>query len=90
MVNGHPVHDALLRPGDQIAFGPLHRFVLESPLSGASAAASAFHADHIESDPADPPQPSPLGSSMRRLPWLLLAALLLAGALSLLLMYGVR
>ena len=90
VVNGHPVHDALLRPGDQIAFGPLHRFVLESPLSGGSAAASAFHAGHVEPDPADPPQPSPLGSSMRRLPWLLLAALLLAGALSLLLMYGVR
>jgi hypothetical protein len=31
-----------------------------------------------------------VASSMRRMPWLLLAAVLLAGALALLLLYGAR
>lgn len=91
VVNGHPVRDALLRPGDQIAFGAQHRFVLESPLSGTPVAAAKLPMDEeIEFRPPRQPEPSPIGSSMRRMPWLLLAALLLAGALTLLLLYGVR
>lgn len=90
VVNGHPVRDALLRPGDQLVFGVQHRFVLESPLSGIVREIPALPSAEVESEQAHKPAPSPMASSMRRLPWLLLAALLLAGALTLLLMYGVR
>lgn len=90
MLNGHLVRDALLRPGDQIAFGPRHRFVLESPTSGGHGPVAALPADEDDSETPREPPSSPIHSSLRRLPWLLLAAVLLAGALSLLLMYGVR
>ncbi len=89
VVNGHRVRDALLRPGDQLVFSAQYRFVLESPLSGTSHAAPALRSDETDAEQADEPTPS-MASTMRRLPWLLLAALLLAGALTLLLMYGVR
>ena len=90
-VNGHQVRDALLRPGDQLAFGTQHRFVLESPLSGSAQGRPALPPDATRAGTGREPAPSsPVASSMRRLPWLLLAALLLAGALTLLLMYGVR
>lgn len=90
VVNGHPVRDALLRPGDQLVFGVQHRFVLESPLSGTAREMPALPSAEAESEQAHEPGQSPMASSMRRLPWLLLAAVLLAGALTLLLMYGVR
>ena len=32
LVNGWPVRDALLRPGDQVVFDP-HRFVVEAPIA---------------------------------------------------------
>lgn len=90
-VNGHLVRDALLRPGDQLAFGTQHRFVLESPLSRPAHGRPALPADAAGAEQGhEAAPPSPVASSMRRLPWLLLAALLLAGALTLLLMYGVR
>ncbi|MBW8809844.1 MAG: hypothetical protein JF591_13640, partial [Lysobacter sp.] len=37
-----------------------------------------------------PPPPSALPSSVRRMPWLLLPAVVMAGLLGLLLLYGVR
>lgn len=90
LVNGHFVRDALLRPGDQLVFGTQQRFVLESPLQGAIPEASTPPDSGAEAGPSDARTPSPVASSLRRLPWLLLAALLLAGALTLLLMFGVR
>lgn len=90
MVNGHPVRDALLKPGDQLVFGSQHRFVLESPLQGPAPEIPAVPAAEIEAGSSDAPPRSPVASSLRRLPWLLLAALLLAAALTLLLVYGVR
>ncbi len=90
VVNGHRVRDALLRPGDQLVLSAQHRFVLESPLSGTGHATPVPRSDETDAEElARAPTPS-MASSMRRLPWLLLAALLLAGALTLLVMYGVR
>jgi pSer/pThr/pTyr-binding forkhead associated (FHA) protein len=86
-VNGWPVRSALLRTGDQVAFDT-QRFVVETPNRNAGA------------EPRKPAQPAPAeepaaaaakpASSARRVPWLLLAALFLAAALSLLLLYGAR
>jgi pSer/pThr/pTyr-binding forkhead associated (FHA) protein len=77
MVNGEAVRDAELRPGDQVLFGGGDRFVLEAP-----AAAPALP------DAPEPPAVFDLsaGQRARRLPWLLLAALLIAAALSALLL----
>lgn len=80
-VNGEPVRDAILRPGDQVVFDAHHRFVLEAP-SGAPA------------PPVPAAEPGPGGEQARRaggamrLPWLLLAAVVLAGLLALLLLFG--
>jgi pSer/pThr/pTyr-binding forkhead associated (FHA) protein len=86
VVNGEPVHDAWLQSGDQIVFDAHQRFVVEAPgrpagqpRSGARDAANDQEADDRV---ASPPQAS------RRLPWLLLAALLIAAALSALLLFG--
>lgn len=93
VVNGHPVRDALLRPGDQVVFDAQHRFVIESPNSAPVPVATV--PTDLDVDDADGRDPTPrhesaVPSSMRRLPWLLVAALLLAAALSLLLLYGAR
>lgn len=88
IVNGHRVRDAWLQAGDQIVIGA-HRFVVES----ASPAMHRAHGDDAASGhESDPPEPVavPRRGWVRRVPWLLLAALLLAAALSLLLMYGAR
>ena len=80
-VNGEVLRDAVLRPGDQVVFDAHHRFVLEAPSGGAVAAL-----------PADGAGPAPAlvsGSGAMRLPWLLLAAAVLAGLLSLLLLFGI-
>lgn len=90
IVNGEPVRDALLLPGDQVVFATNQRFVVEAPLqeSDGHLMPPLSSDDHVPMDQGVPtPQPS---SSARRVPWLLLAAALLAGALSLLLMYGTR
>lgn len=86
VVNGQPARDAVLKPGDQVVFDAHHRFVIEAPARAA----------HIDSPPPmgdDPDEttmaPSRAGHSARRLPWLLLAALLIAAALSGLLLFGV-
>lgn len=85
LLNGLPVRDALLRPGDQLVFDAHHRFVLESPSVGPSAAPVAVGIA-VEAPPSGPR--TGLQDSARRLPWLLLAALLLAGALAALLLFG--
>ncbi|QDW65726.1 FHA domain-containing protein [Luteimonas granuli] len=81
-VNGEAVRDAVLRPGDQIVFDAHHRFVLEAP----SAVSGRPHA-------ADATVRAPTAESRHRargmrLPWLLLAAVVLAGLLALLLLFG--
>ncbi len=90
-VNGHPIRDALLRPGDQVVFDAQHRFVVESPKYTMSMAPLPSEADVDDYDSAVEPDARPLRpSSLRRMPWLLLAALMLSAALSLLLVYGAR
>lgn len=84
LLNGVPVRDALLRPGDQLVFDAHHRFVLESPRADVRRE-PVVTAESIE-QPAD--ARTVLHNSARRLPWLLLAALLIAGALSALLLFG--
>lgn len=89
VVNGHPVREGLLQPGDQLVFGGQHRFVIEAPMS-PGAAVEPVPVDDTDGIDATTTKPSPVASSMRRIPWLLLAALLIAGALTLLLMFGTR
>ena len=86
LVNGRPVRDALLRPGDQVVFNAHHRFVVETP--GHALAAVGGEAHPEEDGAAERPLSPDLARSTRRLPWLLLAALLIAAALSALLLFG--
>jgi len=79
-VNGEAVRDAVLQPGDQLVFDAHHRFVLEAPLGGPSP---------MEPVAAEAPAAAPRSSrGAMRLPWLLVAAGLLAGLLALLLLFG--
>ncbi|MGH8076613.1 MAG: FHA domain-containing protein [Lysobacter sp.] len=93
LVNGYPIRDAVLRPGDQIVFDAQHRFVVESPRSAMISPEPPL-ADEADNGVAmvanQPVQARAQPSSIRRMPWLLLAALMLSAALSLLLLYGVR
>lgn len=81
-VNGHPVRDALLRPGDQLVFDARHRFVLEMP--GGLRMPEPVPTGIIEAvvEDAKPRRGS-------RLPWVLLAAMVLAALLALLLWGGI-
>lgn len=90
IVNGCPVRDALLHPGDQIVFDAYQRFVVEAPAGDLVREQDLlpFHDDQQVGDPAQTAR-NALGRSARRLPWLLLAALLIAAALSALLLLGV-
>lgn len=91
LVNGHPIHDALLRPGDQVVFDAQHRFVVESPKYGVTAMPLPLDDDaDDETSPTHPDARPVRPSSARRMPWLLFAALMLSAALSLLLVYGER
>ncbi|KLJ02872.1 FHA domain-containing protein [Luteimonas sp. FCS-9] len=85
VVNGEAVRDALLQPGDQIVFDAHHRFVVEAPARAGAATFGLGHADDADdgADRFDAPSPGRL-----RLPWLLLAALLIAAALGALLLFG--
>lgn len=83
-LNGQAVRDAWLAPGDQLVFDAVHRFVLEAP--GASTERMA--APLLHALPADDATPPAARAHWRRWPWLLLAALLTAGALAGLLMFG--
>ncbi|MGY1457478.1 MULTISPECIES: FHA domain-containing protein [unclassified Luteimonas] len=79
-VNGETVRDAVLQPGDQVVFDAHHRFVLEAP-SGAPSRAVATAPAPVSAQPR-------AGGGAMRLPWLLVAAALLAGLLALLLLFG--
>lgn len=82
LVNGAPRRSAVLQPGDQVAFDAHHRFVLEAPTPVLGARADT-EADEVLIPREEPPPPAP---KPLRMPWLLLAALLLAGLLSALLL----
>ena len=83
LVNGEAVRDAVLSPGDQIVFDLHHRFVLEAPAVATPLPPKPVEdPDGIELPLAPPRRRGP------RLPWLLLAALMLAGAISALLLLG--
>ena len=83
IVNGEAVRDALLGPGDQVVFDVHHRFVIEAPASAPAALAvdSGDGAEAVASEFAEERRG-------RRLPWLILTALLLAGGIAALLLYG--
>lgn len=83
VVNGLRVRDALLVAGDQLMFDPQARFVVEIPWTNAANDESEA-AVQVSAKPG--PAATPL--SVRRWPWLLLAALLLAGLLAALLLFG--
>src|SRR5690606_23657552 len=72
----------VLVAGDQVVFDGQHRFVVEFP---AGPGAPARSSTETAAPAAAPP---PARSNGVRLPWLLLAAILLAGALSALLWFG--
>lgn len=83
LVNGEPVRDAWLQAGDQVVFDAHHRFVVEAP-------ARAVHLPGFDEEGDSVPA---LEVRTRRggglpLPWLLLAALVIAGLLSVLLLFG--
>ncbi|MGH8082362.1 MAG: FHA domain-containing protein [Lysobacter sp.] len=92
VVNGQPVRHALLKPGDQLLLDGQHRFVIEASTRVVSAAEAlqVQLAQEAAANEARPPRPSALPSSVRRMPWLLLAAVMMAGLLGLLLLYGAR
>lgn len=86
LVNGHPATEALLRAGDQLLVGNGQRFVVECPLSRTPAArpvAPEYPAEVFEAV-AEPPR----GNTWHHLPWVLLAAALIAVVLTLLLTWG--
>ena len=83
VVNGEAVRDAMLGPGDQVVFDAHHRFVVEAPGRPPPRDATP---DGLE--PRDAPDAPPAPAHARRMPWLLLAALLLAGGLAALLLFG--
>ncbi|TWI03922.1 pSer/pThr/pTyr-binding forkhead associated (FHA) protein [Luteimonas cucumeris] len=79
VVNGERVRDAVLMAGDQVVFDAHHRFVVEAP-ARATPAATPGHQDRpVATDGADE---APRAGSAWRLPWLLVAAALLATALA--------
>ena len=86
-VNGHRVDDALLLPGDQLVLAGTHRFVVEAPRATVEPEAESIAPRRASARVAPAPVARRRGW---RVPWLLLAALLLAAALSALLLYGAR
>jgi pSer/pThr/pTyr-binding forkhead associated (FHA) protein len=85
LVNGEPVRDAILHAGDQVVFDGHHRFVVEAPrraLPAMPGIATGHDEDDVDMAAEDASGPS------WRLPWLLLAALLMAVLLGALLLFG--
>jgi hypothetical protein len=91
-VNGWPVRGGLLRPCDQLVLDAQHRFVIEAPMCALpDTGGHAPDADAIDDEIADGAGSGDgIKASARRVPWLLLAALLLSASLALLLLYGAR
>lgn len=84
VVNGEPVRDAVLQAGDQVVFDAHHRFVVEAPTPVRGPRSVPDAALQPQAQPA----PGAHGGGAMRLPWLLVAAALLAGLLALLLLFG--
>ncbi len=89
LVNGEPARDAWLQPGDQLVFDAHQRFIIEAP-GRPTQIGETGSAPAQETPPAaDAGTPmTDLPQNARRLPWLLLVALLIAGLLSALLLFG--
>lgn len=87
-VNGVAVRDAVLVAGDQVVFDAQHRFVLEVPWAPSAKLEDADAIDDAALASAPHAAPMKPAASALRWPWLLLAALLMAGALSALLLFG--
>lgn len=85
LLNGQPVRDALLQPGDQVVFDAHHRFVVEAPGTTTRGPEALLRFEQLPGEAEDVGQAA---STWRRWPWLLLAALLIAGSLAALLMFG--
>lgn len=90
LVNGQRVRAAVLQAGDQIAFDVQHRFVLEGPPPHAAGNSPAARLRSAFAEDADDAPVPPRKSWLQRMPWLLVAAILLAAALSGLLLFGTR
>lgn len=87
LVNGLAVRDAILQPGDQVVFDAQHRYVVEAPLPAAQRS-GGLPAPDEDGDVHGVLPRRPGSGNLRRLPWLLLAALLMAAALGALLLFG--
>ncbi|KAF1687998.1 hypothetical protein B1992_00745 [Pseudoxanthomonas broegbernensis] len=87
VVNGVAVSEAILSAGDQVVFGGQHRFVVEFPTAPDSP---RFPPPADDLPPAAPAPEAVPDAGDARLPWLLLAALLLAVGFSALLWFGAR
>ena len=87
LVNGHRTRAATLRNGDQVAFGVQHRFVVEAPPPAPATGPRALGAFAAEVHSREDGAPAHWS---RRVPWLLITALLLAGGLFALLAFGAR
>ena len=87
LLNGESVSAAELSPGDQIDLGQGTRLIVESARVAPFSTSAPEQVRMLPEVPADD-QERP--ASMRTLPWLLLAALVSAGVLTGLLLYGTR
>ncbi len=90
MVNGHRTRQAVLQAGDQIAFDVQQRFVLEGTPLHKEASNAAMHTHPDYDDETEEYTRNSRRRGLGRMPWLLLAAILLAAALSGLLLFGAR
>lgn len=79
VVNGERVRDAVLTAGDQVVFDAHHRFVVEAPARAAATGTTGLADRPANSDTSGD---NARTASPWRLPWLLLAAVLLAIALA--------
>lgn len=86
MVNGERVRETVLSAGDQIVFDAYHRFVVEAPSRAPTALTEPSAQDRQMADAAVDVRGQ--SGSGWRLPWLLLAAALLATALAALFWFG--
>ncbi|AKC87842.1 FHA domain-containing protein [Pseudoxanthomonas suwonensis] len=89
VVNGVAVRDAVLGVGDQVVFDGQHRFVVEFPAAPADVPSQAT-VPAAETEPVAAVSDDGPARPRARLPWLLLAALLLGLVFSALLWFGAR